>query len=89
MVERALTGSNKEMALILAKALGFSWETAMSLLFLGAEHRILAHQLDDMKREFEELNVETSRSVLRTYQSRRQAVAAESDERRLPQLHSS
>jgi uncharacterized protein (DUF2336 family) len=90
VVERALTGSNKEMALILAKALGFSWETAMSLLFLGApEHRILAHQLDDMKREFEELNVETSRSVLRTYQSRRQAVAAESDERRLPQLHSS
>jgi len=68
--------------------LGFSWETAMSLLFLGApDHRILAQDLDEMKREFDRLNVETSRSVLRTYQSRKQAVAADSDDRRLPQLH--
>jgi uncharacterized protein (DUF2336 family) len=90
VVERALTNNNKEMALILTKALGFSWETAMSLLFLGApEHRILAHELEHVKREFEELNIETSRSVLRAYQSRKQAVAAESDDRRLPQLHSS
>ena len=89
VVERALTNSNKEMALILAKALGFSWETAMALLFLGApEHRIVAHELEDTRREFEELNVETSRCVLRTYQSRKQAAASETDDRRLPQLHS-
>ena len=60
----------------------------MSLLFLGApDHRIQAHDLQNMKREFDGLNVETSRSVLRTYQSRKQAAAAGSDDRRLPQLH--
>src|SRR5476651_477632 len=36
VIERALTDKNREVALILAKALGFSWETMMSLLFLGA-----------------------------------------------------
>jgi uncharacterized protein (DUF2336 family) len=88
VVERALINKNKEMMLILTKALGFSWETAMSLLFLGApDHRILAQDLDEMKQEFDRLNVETSRSVLRTYQSRKQAVAAGYDDRRLPQLH--
>jgi hypothetical protein len=61
----------------------------MSLLFLGApDHRIVARDLEDMKREFSGLNIETCRSVLRTYQSRKQAVAADSDKQRLPQLHS-
>ncbi len=87
-VERVLVDKNKELALIVAKALGFSWGTAMALLFLGApDHRIVAHDLENMKREFAGLNIETSRSVLRTYQSRKQAVAADSDQRRLPQLH--
>jgi uncharacterized protein (DUF2336 family) len=87
-VERVLVDKNKELALIVAKALGFSWVTAMALLFLGApNHRIVAHDLEDMKREFTGLNVETSRSVLRTYQSRKQAVAADSDQRLLAQLH--
>jgi uncharacterized protein (DUF2336 family) len=87
-VERVLVDKNKELALIVAKALGFSWVTAMALLFLGApDHRIVAHDLEDMKREFTGLNVETSRSVLRAYQSRKQAIAADSDQRRLPQLH--
>jgi len=90
VVERVLVDKNKEIALILAKALNFSWETTMSLLFLGApNHRILAHDLQGMEREFAGLNVETSRSVLRAYQSRKQAVAAVSDDRRLPQLHTS
>ena len=90
VVERALTDKNKEIALILAKARGFSWETAMALLFLGApDHRILANDLEFMKREFAKLNLETSRSVLKTYQLRKQAVAADSDRRRLPQLHTS
>jgi uncharacterized protein (DUF2336 family) len=86
VVERAL--NNKELVLVLAKAVGFSWQTAMSLLFLSApDHRIHAQQLEEMKREFDKLNRDTSRSVLQTYQSRKQAVAAESDDRRLPQLH--
>jgi uncharacterized protein (DUF2336 family) len=90
VVERVLIDKNKEIALILAKALGYSWETTMALLFLGApDHRILANDLEEMKREFAGLNVETSRSVLRAYQSRKQAVAADSDDRRLPQLRTS
>jgi hypothetical protein len=60
----------------------------MSLLFLGApDHRIVSQDLDIMRREFADLNVETSRSVLKTYQSRKHAAAADSGERRLPQLH--
>lgn len=88
VVERALIDNNREMALILAKALNFAWETAMSLLFLGAkDHRISARDLDDMREEYGRLNTETSRSVLKFYQSRKDAAAAESDQRRLPQLH--
>jgi uncharacterized protein (DUF2336 family) len=88
VVERALIDNNREMALILAKALNFAWETAMSLLFLGAkDHRISARDLQDMREEYGRLNTETSRSVLKFYQSRKDAAAAESDQRRLPQLH--
>ena len=43
VIERALLDKNREMLLIMAKALDFSWATTMSLLFLGAkDHRITA-----------------------------------------------
>ena len=88
VVERALLDTNSELTLVLAKALNFSWETAMSLLFLGAkDHRISTGQLDSMKREFARLNAEASQGVLRFYRSRKEEAAAESDLRRLPQLH--
>jgi uncharacterized protein (DUF2336 family) len=88
VVERALVHSSSEMTLILARALGFGWETAMALLFLGAkDHRIPADDLNDTKEEFARLNIETSRGVLRAYQSRKNATAIEQDQRRLPQLH--
>src|SRR3984893_12176220 len=88
VVERALMDSNREMMLILAKALDFTWETAMSLLSLGAkDHRIPARDLDDMRDEFAGLDAEASRSVLKFCQSRKNVPAVESDQRRLPQLH--
>ena len=72
VIERALLDKNREMLLILAKALDFSWATTMSLLFLGAkDHRITAKDLNDLESEFGRLNVETSRSVLEFYQSRK------------------
>jgi hypothetical protein len=87
-LERALVDTSGELTLILAKALDFAWETAMALLFLGAkDHRIPAGDLDNMREEYARINTETSRSVLRLYQSRKNAAAAESDQRRLPQLH--
>ncbi len=74
VIERALFDNNREMLLMLAKALDFSWATTMSLLFLGAkDHRITALDLKDMEGEFGRLNVETSRSVLEFYQSRKNA----------------
>ena len=72
VIERALLDCNRQTPLILAKALGFSWNTTMALLFLGAkDHRITARDFSDMEREFNRLNVEASRSVLEFYQSRK------------------
>ena len=88
VVERALLDNNSELTLVLAKALGFSWETAMSLLFLSAKnHRLSARDLNSMKDKFARLDVEASQSVLRYYRSRKGEVVAESELRRLPQLH--
>jgi uncharacterized protein (DUF2336 family) len=79
VIERALLDKNREMLLILAKALDFSWETTMSLLFLGAkDHRITAKELHDLESDFGRLNVETSRSVLECYKSRKNGGGADS-----------
>jgi hypothetical protein len=85
VIERALLDNNRETLLILAKALDFSWATTMSLLFLGAkDHRITAKDLNDMENEFGRLNIETSRSVLKFYQSRKNADDAKSGLNREP-----
>lgn len=87
VIERALFDKNREMLLILAKALNFSWQTTMSLLFLGAkDHRITALDLKDLENEYGRLNIETSRSVLAFYQSRKTAGAADSGAKRQPVL---
>jgi len=79
VIERALMDKNREMVLVLTKALGFSWPTTMALLFLGAkDHRITAQDLNDMEREFSRLNLETSRSVLKFYQTRKNTAGADS-----------
>jgi uncharacterized protein (DUF2336 family) len=71
VIERVLVDRNREMLLVLAKALNFAWDTTMSLLFLGAkDHRISARDLSDLKDEYEKLNAETSRSILKFYESR-------------------
>jgi len=87
VIERALIDRNREMLLVLAKALEFSWATTMSLLFLGAkDHRITAQDLNDLEAEFGRLNVKTSQSVLEFYQSRKNAGVADSDLKRQPAL---
>jgi uncharacterized protein (DUF2336 family) len=88
VIERALVDRNREMLLVLAKALDFSWATTMALLFLGAkDHRITGKDLDDMEREYGRLNVETSRSVLQFYQSRKTAGAADPAPQRAAARH--
>jgi Uncharacterised protein conserved in bacteria (DUF2336) len=77
VIERALMDHNREMLFVLAKALEFSWDTTMALLFLGAkDHRITAKELENFEREFGRLNVQTSRSILKFYQSRRSGEGA-------------
>jgi uncharacterized protein (DUF2336 family) len=72
VIERAVLDRNREMLLILCKTLNFAWDTTMALLFLGAkDHRITAQDLKDLENEYSRLNIETSRSVLAFYQSRK------------------
>jgi uncharacterized protein (DUF2336 family) len=76
VIERALFDRKRETLLILAKALSFSWDTTMALLFLGAkDHRITASELRELENDFSRLNVETSRSVLAFYRSRKNGAA--------------
>jgi hypothetical protein len=57
----------------------------MSLLFLGAkDHLITARDLQDNEREFGRLKTETSRSILKFYQSRK--TGADSAAGRQPEL---
>jgi len=87
VIERAVLDKNREMLLILAKALDFSWATTMSLLFLGAkDHRITAKDLKDTESEYGRLNAATSRSVLKFYQSRKNAGGTDSELKRQPAL---
>jgi hypothetical protein len=72
VIDRAIFDRNREMFLIMAKALDFSWDTMMSLLFLGAKgHRMTAGELRELSSAYDDLNAETSRSVLEFYQSRK------------------
>jgi hypothetical protein len=88
VVERSLAESCSEMTMILAKALNFEWKTTMSLLFLGAkDHRISARDLDRLREEFARLNIETSRTVLSFYKSRKNSPAVDPEQRHRPQLH--
>lgn len=88
VVERALIENSREITLILTKALNFSWDTTMSLLFLHAkDHRISVRDLDSLKEEFERLEAGTAKNVLKFYRSRKSAAATETEDRRLPQLH--
>ncbi len=76
VIERILLDRNREMLLILCNALGFSWDTTMALLFLGAkDHRITASDLKTLENDYNRLNSETSRSVLAFYQSRKNGTA--------------
>jgi hypothetical protein len=71
VVERALRDA--EMTLVLTKAVGFSWETGMALLFLRAkDHRINASTLDDMKRDFVKLDRQACTEVLQAFKSGRE-----------------
>ena len=70
VIEQMLVVNNRDMILVLAKALAFSWDTAMALLFLGAEnHRISSSELESLKAEFKRADIRMSRGILEVYQA--------------------
>jgi uncharacterized protein (DUF2336 family) len=72
VVERGIADPTGEMPVVFAKSLGFSWETTMSLLFLGApDHKISASSLAGLEAKFSRLKPEAARSVIQFYQSRK------------------
>ena len=72
VMERGLADPTGEMPIIFAKALDFSWETTMSLLFLGApDHKIPAGALDELKTKFCRATAETAQGIIRLYRSRK------------------
>jgi uncharacterized protein (DUF2336 family) len=73
-VERAFLNSGSEPALILAKAAGFSWETAKNILRLCAGGVPLsAESRDNAQAHFNKLQVATAQRVLRFYKVRQSA----------------
>jgi uncharacterized protein (DUF2336 family) len=73
-VERAFLNSGSEPALILAKAAGFSWETAKNILRLCAGGKALsAESRDSAQAHFDKLQVATAQRVLRFYKVRQSA----------------
>jgi len=88
VTERALVDVTGDLLLVLTRAIGFSWSTTMSMLFLGArDHRISSRDLEAKRLEFEELSPKASRGILEFYQRRKDLLAEDEPSRRLPQLH--
>ncbi|HZR72655.1 DUF2336 domain-containing protein [Bradyrhizobium sp.] len=84
VVEQMVAANNRYMILVLSKAIGFSWETAMALLFLGAvNHRISAIELEDLKVEFKRADIRMSRGILEVYQSHWRAGGGQASPTRL------
>jgi uncharacterized protein (DUF2336 family) len=87
LIGRALQDANRETLLTIARALRFSWDTTMSLLFLGAkDHRIPSTELKDLKDEYGRLNIEKSRGMLKSYQSRNNPGDTNAGEKHQPAL---
>jgi len=71
VIERALMDRKRDMLLILAKALNFSWRTTMALLFLGAkDHCITQSELKQLEARFGRHTVKACRSVLEHYHAK-------------------
>jgi hypothetical protein len=88
VTERALVDVTGDLLVVLTRAMQFSWPTTMALLFLAArDHRISSSGLTAKKLEFERLSSKAARSILEFYQSRKNLLADQEPDRRLPRLH--
>jgi Uncharacterised protein conserved in bacteria (DUF2336) len=88
VTERALVDVTGDLLLVLTRAIGFSWTSAMAMLFLGArDHQISASDLEAKNKEFERLSLKACKSILEFYQSRKNLMAEDDSSRRLAPLH--
>ncbi len=87
VAERILFDNDREMLLVVTKALDFCWNTTMSLLFLGAkDHCITSGELKQLETRFSRHTVKACRTVLEHFHAKnaeRQASPAESRPERL------
>jgi len=86
--ERVLFDSDRDMLLVVSKALDFRWHTTMSLLFLGAKgHCITASELQQLEGSFGRRTVKACRTVLEHYHARTSDQPTATTDQRLEQLH--
>jgi uncharacterized protein (DUF2336 family) len=71
VTERILFDRDRDMLLVVTKALDFCWNTTMSLLFLGAkDHLITAGELKQLEARFSRHTVRASRTILEHYHAK-------------------
>jgi uncharacterized protein (DUF2336 family) len=76
LVERAIVSERPEQILVLAKAIGLTWETAREILLLKDESAGSAHDLDDCAATFARLQRSTAKQAIAFYRLRARAAAS-------------
>ncbi len=75
IIERAIANQRSEQILVLAKAIGFGWDTAKAILLLQAgAHGTTAPELDQCCETFARLRPDTAQKALQFYRLRERAV---------------
>ncbi len=88
VAERILFDSDREMLLVVTKALDFCWNTTMSLLFLGAkDHCITSGELKQLEARFSRHTVKACRTVLEHYHAKSAERQSASSANRSERLH--
>jgi uncharacterized protein (DUF2336 family) len=77
LVERAMIEDRSEQILVLAKAIGLSWDTTRALLLTQAETKgSSTYELEQCRLKFAKLKVETAKMATQFYRLRERAAAA-------------
>jgi uncharacterized protein (DUF2336 family) len=88
VTERILFDSDREMLLVVTKALDFCWNTTMSLLFLGAkDHCITSGDLKQLEARFGHHTVKACRTVLEHFHAKNAERRSSPGESRPERLH--
>lgn len=77
LVERAIVDTHSEQIIVLAKAIGLSWETTKTILLIQAGMKgSSTHALEQCLADFTKLKPETAKKVLQFYRLRDRATAS-------------